>query len=222
MSGDTSLQHGFEPAVRANRLHIDPLWNRPCLAYNLHARPDDDCRGRLSSVQDRMARLGEGGLLRCPPESLHVSVGSFLFVREDDAESKKALWVRQASSWLQGLTHLLTRVEPFTLTYREVVVTDAAVIALAECPKEIEMIRQALTTLRSACGLDGSQPTIVHTTLFRFGAALRDPPALLNATQSIVLNACFPVREIVVTRELVYPSIIADDVARFPLPAGTA
>jgi len=197
-------------------------WNRPCLAYNLHARPDDGCRNRLSSVQDRLARLGEEGLLRCQPGSLHVSVGSFLFVREDYAEAKETLWVRHASRWLEGLTHLLTRVQPFTLTYRQVVVTDAAVIALAECPKEIEVIRQALTTVRSASGMDGSQPTIVHTTLFRFAAALRDPPALLNATQSSLLDACFPVREIVVTREVLYPSIVTDDLDRFPLNAVTA
>lgn len=208
--------------MRANHLRLDPLWNRPCLAYNLHARPDDGCRSRLSSVQDRLVRLGEEGLLRCPPESLHVSVGSFLFVREDYAEAKETLWARHASRWLQGLTDLLTRVQPFTLTYRQVVVTDAAVIALAECPKEIEVIRQALTTLRSASGLDGGQPTIVHTTLFRFGVDLRDPPALLKATQSILLDACFRVREIVVTREVLYPSIITDDVARFPLHAVTA
>jgi hypothetical protein len=78
-----------------------------------------------------------------------------------------------------------------------------------------------LTTLRSASGLDGGQPTIVHTTLFRFGVDLRDPPALLKATQSMLLDACFRVREIVVTREVLYPSIITDDVARFPLHAVT-
>jgi hypothetical protein len=79
----------------------------------------------------------------------------------------------------------------------------------------------ALTTLRSASGLDGVQPTIVHTTLFRFGVDLRDPPALLKATQSMLLDACFRVREIVVTREVLYPSIITDDMARFPLHAVT-
>jgi hypothetical protein len=54
-------------------------------------------------VQDELARLGEDGLLRCPPASLHVSLGSFLFVREDYTEPKDALWARHRQRWLQEL-----------------------------------------------------------------------------------------------------------------------
>jgi hypothetical protein len=214
-------QHAFEHSVRANRLRLDPLWSRPCLAYNIHAHPDETCRGRLVSTQDRLARLDEEGLLRCPPESLHVSLGSFLFVREDYAEKKEVLWTRHASEWLQGLARIVTRVQPFTLTYRRVVVTEAAVIALADRPKEVEVIRQALNTLRSASGLGGSQPTIVHTTLFRFGAALKNSSVLLKASQSSLLDASFEVRAIVVTREVLYPSLLTHVVARFPLNAAS-
>jgi hypothetical protein len=222
MSAHEFLQHSFEAAVRANRLRLDPLWNLPCSAYNVHARPDDGSRSRLSSAQDRLAHLDERGLLRCPPGSLHVSVGSLFFVREDFAESKEVLWARHADAWLQGLSNLLNQIPPFTLTFQHVVVTDAAVIALAECPRELQVIRQGLATLRSDSGFERSQPTIVHTTLFRFGATLRDPGALLDVCRSILLEASFPVREIVVTREMVYPSLAADDLARFQLEIASA
>jgi len=211
------LQERFAPAVSANRLHLDPLWDHPCLAYNLHARPDDSCRRQLSEIQDDLARLGEDGLLRCPPVSLHVSLGAFLFVREDYAEPKERLWARHGRQWLQDLVPLLGPVPAFTLSYRGAVVTDSAVIAVADCPKEVEAIREAVTRLRSASGLDGAQPTIVHTTLFRFGAALRNTAALLEATKRILVDARFRVQEIVVTREELYPSLVTKDLSRLPL-----
>ncbi len=169
-------------------------------------------------MQKDLARRDEDSLLRCPPASLHVSLGSFLFVREDYAEGKEMLWARHGGRWLQGLDRLLGQVGPFTLRFRQVVVTDSAVIALAECPQEVKVIRQALTALRSDSGLDGSQPIIVHTTLFRLGGALRDPPTLLEAAVSTLVEARFWVEDVVVTRELRYPSLVTEDLARLPLP----
>jgi hypothetical protein len=74
--------------------------------------------------------------------------------------------------------------------------TDSAVIALAEYPKQVTVIREGLTTRRSTCGLDGSRPSIVHTTLFRYAAALRNPTALLEAAQCIRVAAWFPVQDL--------------------------
>lgn len=222
MSSYISLQDRFAPAVVANRLVADPLWNRPCLAYNVHARPDEACRHRLSIVQKDLARRDEDSLLRCPPASLHVSLGSFLFVREDYAEGKETLWARNGGRWLQELDRLLGQVGPFTLLFRRVVVTDSAVLALAECPQEVDAIRRALTALRTHSGLEGTQPTIVHITLFRFGGALRHPPALLEAAVPTLVDARFWVQEVVVTRELRYPSLVTEDLARLPLRTGNA
>ncbi len=51
----------------------DPLWSRPCLAYNLQAELGDACRDDLFQVQDKL-QLPRSWTLRCLPASLHVSV----------------------------------------------------------------------------------------------------------------------------------------------------
>lgn len=217
MCSYTSLQASFTPAVLTGHLRLDPLWGRSCRAYNLHARPVDDCRSQLAAIQDELSQLSEQGLLRCPPEALHVSLGAFLSVREDDTNTKEALWAHHGDAWLQELTDHVRQVQPFTLTYRAIVVTDAAVIAVADYGHEVRAIRELLTALREGIGLAGNQPNIVHTSLFRFADPLRDPAALLDAAKRIPVDTGFRVDEVVVTRELLYPTLITEDLALLPL-----
>ncbi|HVA05507.1 MAG TPA: hypothetical protein VNG12_02080, partial [Acidimicrobiales bacterium] len=180
-----SLQARFRDAVIHNQVQFDPLWQRPCLAYNIHARPDRVCRDRLAAVQAEFSRLGEPGLLGCPAGSLHVSVAFLLFVRRDYAEAKESLWASHGSRWIADLTSFLETVQPFTLSYERVLVTDAAVLALADWPPALDAIRDVVAALRSACRLDDAQPSIVHTTLFRFGEGLRNPAGLLESAERI-------------------------------------
>lgn len=213
-----SLQARFRPAVLSNLIRFDPLWNRSCLAYNLHARPDRACRDRLGAVQHELMDLGEPCLLLCPPASLHISLASFLSVRAAYAEPKEALWARHGRAWLRGLAQLPGRIQPFTVSYQRVVVTDSTVLALAESSPQVNVIRAAVAGLRSTSGLDDVQPTTVHTTLFRFGAALKNPARFLKATERIWIGAQFQVQELVVTREDRYPSLVTQDLGRMSLP----
>lgn len=135
-----SLQARFTDAVIHNPVQFDPLWQCPCLAYNIHARPDRVCRDRLATVQEEFSRLGEPGLLGCPAGSLHVSVAPLLFVRRDHAEAKESLWAAHGSRWIADLTSFLETVQPFTLSYERVLVTDAAVLALADSSPALDAI----------------------------------------------------------------------------------
>jgi hypothetical protein len=74
-----------------------------------------------------------------------------------------------------------------------------------------------VAALRSAYGLDDAQPSIVHTTLFRFGEGLRNPAGLLESAERIRIGARLEVQEVVLTREVLYPSLITEDLAVFPL-----
>ncbi|MGB6771217.1 MAG: 2'-5' RNA ligase family protein [Candidatus Dormiibacterota bacterium] len=211
------LQARFRPAVLGNLIRFDPLWNRSCRAYNLHARPDGACRDRLGAVQQELVDLDEPGLLLCPAASLHISLASFLFIRAVYAEPKETLWALHGESWLRGLSQLLDRIQPFTVSYQRVVVTDSAVLALAESSRQVNVIRAAVAALRSTYGLDDVQPTTIHTTLFRFQAALKNPARFLRAAERIWIGARFQVQEIVVTREELYPSLLTQDLSRVSL-----
>lgn len=198
----------------------DPLWGKPRLAYNVHAELVPRCRAELGRAQDRLNSIGPG-LLRCPLSSLHVSLVSFLFVREEYEVSKELLWARHGEGWSAGLGEIVARLSPFQIWFTSVSVTDTAVIALAEQSPEIEALRAGVSSLRAETGLHSPQPSIVHSTLLRYGTTTFDWAHLVADASKVTLSTSTPVTSVVVSKELVYPKLVTEEVARLYL-AGSA
>jgi hypothetical protein len=62
-----------------------------------------------------------------------------------------------------------------------------------------------------------NEADLVHTTLFRYRGALSDPEKLLAMLEDTSAFATAEVEELVVTKELVYPSLEAEVLERLPL-----
>lgn len=210
----TRFRRRFVDAVSRNELSLAGNWARPCHAVNVQAELDSRARDGLDRAQDLIVQM-DPTLLRCPRSSLHVSVDWPLEVEYEYARPKASLLEEHRTAWVSGLEAIVPRFAPLALHYRWVVVTSSAVIALAE-PNE------ALTQLRHAirAGLSFPQPvrpaaTIVHTTLFRFRGALHSPDSFLRATAAIDLDVTTTVTALVLSEELVYPSLTTRTLARF-------
>ena len=93
--------------------------------------------------------------------------------------------------------------------------TDSAVIALASAPVNHirEMIRERLRLPSET----RNEADLVHTTLFRYRGALSDPEKLLAMLEDASAEGTSEVKELVVSKELVYPSLEAEVLARLPL-----
>ena len=129
----------------------DPLWSKPCLAYNVHAELDVACRDDLVRVQQGL-RLPPSWALRCPPASLHVSVATMLSVREDYGISKDAIWANCGKQWCDSLAELVAGLRPFQVRFTRLHVSTAAVIALAEPVPEVDNLREHARQLLSSGG----------------------------------------------------------------------
>ena len=197
----------------------DPLWSKSCLAYNLQADLDDTCRDDLCQVQERL-RLPASWALPCPMGSLHVSVARMLSVREDYGASKDLIWAHWGAEWCDSLAGLMARLRPFPLRFTRLQVSSAAVIALAEPAPEVDEVRGLAGQLLSRAGLKPGQPSIVHCTLARFGTSGHHLRALSERARGVVLSAMATVEYLVVSKELVYPSLVTESLARLYL--GTA
>ena len=90
----------------------DPLWSKPCLAYNVHAELDDACRDDLVQVQESL-RLPSSWALRCPPASLQVSVATMLSVRDDYGTSKDVICAQWGRQWCDSLPDLVAGLQAF-------------------------------------------------------------------------------------------------------------
>jgi hypothetical protein len=104
-----------------------------------------------------------------------------------------------------GRAELAGRTEPFQLSFRHVVATQAAVIAIADEPNGLTAFRTAVRSVLEVPGKLGYSRELVHTTLFRYARPLRDPAGLLDWLASTEFLARLQVDELVVAREHTYP-----------------
>jgi hypothetical protein len=214
-----ALQRWYAPAVLANRLVLAQRWGQPFLAYNVFIRADPAATVALTAVQDRFSDL-EPSLLRLPDESLHTTAAFLLPGSAEFDRPKDELWHQNGSRWLAQLEELTVATSRFTLAFRRLVVTDVAIIAVAEEPNGLSAFRRRLLTVMDAPG-NSHRYDLVHTTLFRYSAPLRDPAALLELAAASDVQIDFDVSELMVAREHTFPFLGYDVLRRFVLPAGS-
>jgi hypothetical protein len=217
MAAADILERQHRPAVLANRLHFAERWNQPCLAYNACIRPGPSATAALSALQARVLRR-EPSLRRIPESALHASLVWLLPVQEEFGRRKDELWQRNGPGWVAALAGVAARTGSFRLSFRRLVATDSAIIALADEPNGVSALRRDLIPLLRLPG-SASAGDLAHVTLFRYAEPLRDPGSLVGWLAAGEFCLEVDVGELLVIRERVFPSLRYDVLHRLPLLA---
>jgi 2'-5' RNA ligase len=212
----TELREAHRGKVARNELRASPLWARPCRAYNVQIELDPAARASLEQVQRDLKRA-EPHLLVCPRETLHVSVAWLLAAHVTYPAPKDSLWERHANEWTAELHRIAAESESFLITYEHLVATDSAVIALARPTGPLNRIRRMIGERLSLPSETRNEADLVHTTLLRYGGTLSDPGQFLAMVEDESAHATSRVDELVVSKELVYPSLETEALERLPL-----
>ena len=210
------LREAHRDKVARNEVRTSPLWARPCRAYNIQIEPDPRTRLALGKIQRSLHRT-EPNLLVCPPKTLHVSLAWLLAVHASYPVTKDSLWERHGEEWMAKLRRIAAQSIGFRITYEHVVATDSAVVALARPSEPVNRIRQAIRDHLSLPSETRNEADLVHTTLFRYRGALSEPGKFLAVLEDTSADATTEVEELVVSRELVYPSLETEVLGRLPL-----
>ncbi len=210
------LREAHREKVARNGVRASPLWARPCRAYNVQIELDARARASLGETQRALERA-EPTLLACPPETLHVSVAWLLAVHVDYPAPKDSLWERHGEEWTAEMGRIAAESGGFRIAYERVVATDSAVIALAEPTGPVNRVRGMIRERLRLPPETRNEADLVHTTLFRYRGPLSDPEGFLAALEDTSVEAAAEVGELVVSKELVYPSLDAEVLARLPL-----
>ena len=214
--GAMRLREAHREKVARNEVRPSPLWARPSRGYNVHIELDSPSRSALEKVQQSLYQA-EPDLLVCPPKTLHVTLAWLLAVHVSYPVDKDSLWERHAEEWMAQLRLIAAKSTAFRITYEDVVATDSAVIALARPSEPVNRIREMIRESLRLPPETRNEVDLVHTTLFRYRAPLRDPEEFLARLEDTRADATAEVEELVVTKELVYPSLEAEVLGRLPL-----
>ncbi len=212
----TKLREAHREKVARNEVRASPLWAQPCRAYNVQIELDPRARSSLENVQRGLHRA-EPDLLVCPQKTLHVSVAWLLAVHASYPVDKDALWERHGEGWTAELGRIAAQSAPFRIAYEHVVATDSAVIALARPSEPVNRLRGMIRERLRLPPETRNEADLVHTTLFRYRGSLSDPDNFLATLEETSADAAAEVGELVVSRELVYPSLEAEVLGRLPL-----
>jgi 2'-5' RNA ligase len=211
------LREAHREKVARNEVRVSPLWARPCRAYNVQIELDSCTKSSLEKIQQSL-RQAEPNLLVCPRETLHVSLAWLLAVHASYPVAKDSLWERYGEEWTTELRRIAAQSTGFRITYEHVVATDSAVIALAQPSEPVNRIRDAIRERLRLPPETRNEADLVHTTLFRYRGAFSDPKKFLAMLEEDTsADATAEVDELVVSRELVYPSLETDVLGRLPL-----
>jgi hypothetical protein len=146
-----------------------------------------------------------------------VSVAWLLAVHASYPVPKDSLWERHREEWTTELDRIADQSTCFRIAYEQVVATDSAVIVLAEPTEPINRIRRMIRERLRLPSETRNEADLVHTTLFRYRSPLSDPEKFLAMLEDTSAGAAAEVDELVVSKELVYPSLEAEVLARLPL-----
>lgn len=211
------LREAHREKVSRNEVRVSPLWAQPCRGYNVQIELDPRTRSSLEKIQQSL-KSAEPNLLVCPQKTLHVSLAWLLAVHASYPVSKDSLWERHGEEWMAELRRIAARSTGFRITYEHVVATDSAVIALAQPGEPVNRIREMIRERLRLPSETRNEADLVHTTLFRYRGALSYPAKLLAMLEeALSADATAEVDELVVSKELVYPSLEAEVLARLPL-----
>jgi hypothetical protein len=131
--------------------------------------------------------------------------------------AKDSLWERYGEEWTAELRRIAAQNTGFRITYEHVVATDSAVIALALPAEPANRIRGMIRECLRLPPETRNEADLVHTTLFRYRGALSDPEKLLALLEDTSADAAAEVEELVISKELVYPSLETEVLGRLPL-----
>jgi 2'-5' RNA ligase len=210
------LLEAHREKVARNELRVSSLWAQPSRGYNVHIELDPRTRSSLEKIQQSLYQA-EPNLLVCPEKTLHVTLAWLVAVHVSYPVDKDSLWKRHGEEWMAQLRRIAARSAGFRITYEHVVATDSAVIALAQPSEPVNRIREMIRQRLRLPAETRNEADLVHTTLFRYRGALCDPQKLLAKLEDTSVDATAEVEELVVSKELVYPSLEAEVLGRLPL-----
>jgi hypothetical protein len=210
------LREAHREKVARNEVRVSPLWAQPCRAYNVHIELDPRAKASLEKTQQVLKRA-EPTLVACPQQALHVSIAWLVAVHASYPVPKDSLWERHGEEWTTELNRIAAQSKGFRITYEHVVATDSAVIALAEPTEPVNRIRRMIRGRLRLPSETRNEADLVHTTLFRYRGPLCDPEKFLAMLEDTSAEAAAEVDELVISKELVYPSLEAEVLARLPL-----
>lgn len=191
----------------------DTMWGAPCSGYHIQYRFSEAGLSRISVIQDFIEERIPG-LRRVPENGIHMT--TLTLIPAQAGYVGDADWLACRESCIGALTSLCVATKPFSVTLNTVRALDSAIVLMTEYCEPLQTFRRKLVDCLASLDQRLIPPSIAHASLFRYEDINTDNIRALNDLLLFV-DICCPVSELLLVRELRFPSLEIEILDRFHL-----
>ena len=203
----------------ANELEIDGKWGKSVWGVTLQVELGDEVKDAIATIQATLSNLEPGNLLLPPRQSQHVSLSQVVFW---GGQWLEGTWSSIADSFLAAFAEQDGKFKSYDVTFSKLIATTSGVILCGfDEYDETQTLREELQKVLPFPPETTNPNTIVHTTVARYRNKLNDPAALLSVLENQTVSARMTVRGVLLQKELVFPSLETENLAKIELKLPT-
>jgi hypothetical protein len=204
--------------VLANEILVDTTWGKEIFGVTLQIDLSDAVKDMVCQYQSDLGFMEPGNMLLLPREYQHLSFNQVVFWGREYAEGTAREWNRIAEGFTSAFLKLDMNYMKFDVQFSRLIATTGGIIWCAtDANDELEQLRDDVFGKLPFPDTTTKRNTIIHTTVARFQKPLLDPTGIVEYCRNHNQSVTMAVSSIVLRKELVYPSIKTEEIARITL-----
>lgn len=201
-----------------NDIAFDPMWGKPIKGITLQIDLSDTMRSAVSHLQEQLSKLEPKALLLTPRPFQHISFNQVIYWGGEYNLGHDQTWKGIEEDFLTRLQKLDNKFPSFTISFLKVIPMTSAIIWTAvDDHDEMQTLRAMFKENLPFPKETTKENTFIHTTVARYRQKLRNPNRVLQLLEEYQIPIDMEVKEIILRKENLYPSLNTTELARIRL-----
>lgn len=201
-----------------NDLEIDATWGKEIWGVTLQIDLAENVRDVLCEYQNELNQLEPDNLLLLPRQYQHLSFNQVVFWGGEYALGNEGTWNSITDDFTEAFLKKNQTFESFEITFSKLIATTTGIVWTAtDTADQLEDLRKIFLRELPFPTETTKRNHIIHTTVARYSNKLNNPQRLLSYIEEQNKEVGMQVKEIILRKELMFPSIETEEIARVSL-----
>jgi hypothetical protein len=201
-----------------NQVEIDATWGKEIWGVTLQIDLGEEVKNQLETYQRELDEMEPNNLLLLPREYQHISFNQVVFWGGEYKLGNEKTWEDSSKEFLKEFNSLYNSLSSFEVNFAKVVATTGGIIWCATDENdELEGMRNKFLQILPFPTETTKLNHIIHTTVARYKNKLNDPKKVFDCVSSKNEIVSMKIKSIILKKELIFPSIKTETIAKIDL-----
>lgn len=201
-----------------NDIEFDAMWGKPIKGVTLQIDISNKMRSAVGRLQEELYKLEPKALFLTPEPFQHISFNQVVYWGGRYKLGYDQTWAAIEKDFLTRFQKLDNKFTSFTISFLKLIpMTSAIIWSAVDAKDEMQSLREHLKACLPFPKETTKENTFIHTTIARYREKLRDPQRVLHLLKEYQTPITMEVKEIILRKENIYPSLDTTELARIRL-----